>query len=334
MHENRIFYYDFLRAFAIIAVIMCHIGFFFGSLDTLTKIIYHDSIHAIGLMGVPIFLMLTGALLLNKKISLPKFFKRRFSRICFPFIFWVVIILASGFLIFNWNLEIALRRFMGEASILWYFWTLIGIYLFIPIINSFIREYQMKGLEYFLIIWFFTILLKTFQLWPLFPPFEFNFNFELNYFTDFIGFVILGYYLDNKDFKINSINMLIISCLTLIISIGLYDYLILNHVYIGPVYQNLINVFMAIGIFLFIKQLDKLNILEHMKDNLIGKLITSLSIYSYGIYFVHFIIYHYFMLFDFHSNKIIPIMILIVLGISWFIIWILSKIPYINRFSY
>lgn len=132
MHENRIFYYDFLRAFAIIAVVMCHIGSFFGSLDTVTKIIYHDSIHAIGLMGVPIFLMLTGALLLNKKISLSKFFKRRFSRICFPFIFWAVIILASGFLIFDWNLEIALRRFMGEASILWYFWTLIGIYLFIP----------------------------------------------------------------------------------------------------------------------------------------------------------------------------------------------------------
>lgn len=192
----------------------------------------------------------------------------------------------------------------------------------------------MKGLEYFLIIWFFTILLKTFQFWPLFPPFEFNFNFELNYFTDFIGFVILGYYLDNKDFKINFFNMLIISCLTLIISIGLYDYLILNHFYIGPVYQNLINVFLAIGIFLFIKQLDKLNILNHMKNHLIGKFITSLSIYSYGIYFVHFIIYHIFMLFDFHSNKIIPIMILIVLGISWFIIWILSKIPYINRFSY
>ena len=69
-----------------------------------------------------------------------------------------VIILVSGFLIFDWDIEIALRRLMGEASILWYFWTLIGIYLFIPIINSFIREYQMKGLEYFLIIWFFTIL--------------------------------------------------------------------------------------------------------------------------------------------------------------------------------
>ena len=38
--KERIFYYDFLRAFAIIAVIMCHVDIFFGSLTTPLQIIF------------------------------------------------------------------------------------------------------------------------------------------------------------------------------------------------------------------------------------------------------------------------------------------------------
>ena len=64
--KERIFYYDFLRAFAIIAVIICHSDLFFGSLDTPLRIIAQMTFHDIGRIGVPIFLMISGALLLNR----------------------------------------------------------------------------------------------------------------------------------------------------------------------------------------------------------------------------------------------------------------------------
>ena len=53
--KERIFYYDFLRAFAIIAVIICHIMIFFGPATTLAEKILQLTIHDIGRMGVPIF---------------------------------------------------------------------------------------------------------------------------------------------------------------------------------------------------------------------------------------------------------------------------------------
>ena len=46
--KERIFYYDLLRAFAIIAVIICHVDHFFGPLTTQTQIIAQMTFHDIG----------------------------------------------------------------------------------------------------------------------------------------------------------------------------------------------------------------------------------------------------------------------------------------------
>lgn len=54
--KQRIFYYDFLRAFAIIAVIICHVNYFFGPLNTLIEILGQLTFYNFGRMGVPIFL--------------------------------------------------------------------------------------------------------------------------------------------------------------------------------------------------------------------------------------------------------------------------------------
>lgn len=95
--KERIFYYDFLRAFAIIAVILCHIDIFYGDLNTPLQIICKLTINDIGRMGVPIFLMISGALLLNRDYELSDFLKRRFTRIIYPFIFWMTLILGGMF---------------------------------------------------------------------------------------------------------------------------------------------------------------------------------------------------------------------------------------------
>ena len=85
--KERIFYYDVLRAFAIIGVIICHLDHFFGPLTTPAQIIAQMTFHDIGNIGVPIFLMISGALLLNREYpSLEKFLKKRFARIIYPFI--------------------------------------------------------------------------------------------------------------------------------------------------------------------------------------------------------------------------------------------------------
>lgn len=326
MVKNRIFYYDLLRAIAIVAVIMCHVDPFFGNYEPLFKHVLHSIFHEIGLLGVPIFLMISGALLLNKDYELSDFLKRRFSRICYPFVFWIIIILSIGIFYFNWNAEYAWNIFTGgSGSIIWFFWMLVGIYLFLPVVNAFIQKYGLNGAEYFLAIYFFTAILKTFNSYPLFP------SFYLDYFASFIGYPVLGYYLSRKDFKIDDKKMLIIGLIIFIVFLSIYVYAGIYHVPIGKHYQSVVNVLMAAGFFIFIQYMDRLSLFDGVKETIIGKMIISISICSYGMYYAHFIIIKYLTKFGIHSNKLVIFVLLLIVFLSWLVTYVLSKIPYIKK---
>ena len=324
--KERIFYYDLLRAFAIIAVIICHVDHFFGPLTTQTQIIAQMTFHDIGDIGVPIFLMISGALLLNREYpSLPQFLKKRFVRIIYPFIFWIILILGQLYY-HGYNSTFLWHVFIGEPSITWYFWTLIGIYLFIPVLNSFIKEYELKGVEYFLAIWFITMILKTFNSYPLWS------YFNLDMFASFIGYPVLGYYLANKKFKVTDKKMCIIGLITLIVSLAVFVYLKYTNVSLIR-YENLPNIFMGVGLFLLIMYLDKLNAFNKIKDNFIGKAIISLSLCSYGMYFSHVIVVKALSYYNPKSNLLFPAMFVLIVFLSWLLPYVLSKIPYVKTFS-
>lgn len=325
--KERIFYYDFLRAFAIIAVIICHVDFFFGPLTTPTKIIAQMTFHDIGRIGVPIFLMISGALLLNRDYDLSDFLKRRFARIIYPFIFWIILISAQ-ILYLNGTYAQVWKTFIGNPSITWYFWTLIGIYLAIPVINTFIKTYGEEGIKYFLIIWFITIILKTFNSYPLFP------DFNLDFFASYIGYPVLGYYLNTKEFRLNDTKMCILGLVILIISLATFVYLDYNKInLISLIYQNVPIVFMGSGMYIFIRYLDKITSFKHIKDNLIGNAIVSLSICSYGMYFSHLIIINFLAKYNPHSNRLFPVMFALTIFLSWLLPYIFSKIPYLKKVS-
>lgn len=326
--KERIFYYDLLRAFAIIAVIICHVDHFFGPLTSTTQIIAQMTFHDIGRIGVPIFLMISGALLLNRNYpDLGQFLKKRFTRIIYPFIFWIILILAQLYHL-NYNSAFLWKVFIGEPSITWYFWVLIGIYLFIPVLNTFIKEYGEKGCEYFLTIWLITMILKTFNSYPLWA------NFDLSMFAGYIGYPILGYYLANKKFNLSDGKVCISGLLMLLVSLSAFVYLNYYKMpYISLIYQNVPIILMGSGLFVFIKYLDKLNKFDSIKNNFIGKTLNSLSLYSYGMYFSHVIVVKFLSYCNPKSHLMFPVMFVVIIFLSWLMPYILSKIPYVKIFS-
>lgn len=326
--KERIFYYDALRAFAIIAVIICHVDGFFGPLTSTTQVIAQMTFHDIGRIGVPIFLMISGALLLNRDYpDLSQFLKKRFARIIYPFIFWIILILGQLYY-YNYNSSFIWKVFIGEPSITWYFWTLIGIYLFIPVINSFIKEYGEKGLKYFLAIWFIIMILKTFNAYPLWS------YFDLSYFAGYIGYPILGYYLANRKFKMSDSKVCLMGLIMLIVSLSVFVYL---NYYKSPaidlIYQNVPIIFMGTGLFLFVQYLDKTHKFDSIKGNFIGKAISSLSLYSYGMYFSHVLVVKFLSYHNPHTHLMFPVMFVLIIFLSWLMPYILSKIPYVKIFS-
>lgn len=325
--KERIFYYDFLRAFAIIAVIICHVDIFFGPSPNTFQIIAKLTFHDIGRIGVPIFLMISGALLLNKDYDLSNFLKRRFTRIIYPFIFWMFL-LSIGLLCFKSSYAFIWSVITGDFSVAWYFWTLIGIYLFIPILNSFIKDYGETGLKYFLIIWIITIFLKMIHHYPLFT------NFTLDYFTNYIGYPILGYYLVNKKFDLTYKQLLIISSIVFLISFGLYVYLdYFNIDLIEAIYLNIPMILISSSFILIVKCINELTSFQRIKSNILGRIITSISIYSYGMYFSHVIVLKVLSMINPHSDILFPIMFFLMVFGSWLMVVIVNHIPYLKKFS-
>ena len=232
-----------------------------------------------------------------------------------------------GFLWFGWSKDYAWIVFTGNPSIIWYFWMLIGVYLCIPVVNSFIKEYGTRGLEYFLAVWFITVILKTFDLYPPLP------YLNLDFFVGFLGYAILGYYLDNKDFKLRDS---LVSLLGLVIFLISFAIMInFGSSLLKPHYVNVLNVFLACGMFLFIKYLCRFNLFDSIKDRLIGKMIISISICSYGMYYAHFLINKFFLqhFSKVNSNKYALIILILLIALSWAMTYILSKIPFLKKFS-
>ena len=355
---KRIFYLDVLRVLAIILVILSHVcktfarNFPIGSF----KWMFAASFADIAVMGVPIFLMISGALLLGRDYTLSDFMKRRFSRILIPFIFWALLlpIFKMMFLGGAWTLDSYIEMFFLKQY--WFIWMLIGVYLLVPILNSFIKEFELKGLIYLIIIWFIAmLLLRDFSITILERLLVARSLAWKEIFAGFFGFLPLGYYLSVKKFKLTDKQMTLIGLIVFIV------FTLINLIYTMTVspennslsyfgYRQWVSTIQSIGLFIFIKYFSqycentngsfKNKIYSFFKDTFVSKIIFSISVCSYGMYLTH-----YFWLYplEYLSNNIFPIftrnpvLLIGVLGflvlMSWITVLVFSKIPILKYFS-
>lgn len=199
--QNRKIYLDRLKTMAIICVIIIHVtGVWWNiSVEANTWLIL-TAVQSIAKVGVPIFLMVTGALLLDEKkeIGFQKIYKQYLPRIILFFLFWAVLYK----LLYYWehpmqgNLIVSIIKDIIRADVqyhLWYIYALIPIYMVIPVIRKWIAGLTKKEIEYVLILWFlyeifdyFVVNTQTFSLYK-----------NVDYMKiGYLGYVILGYYLD------------------------------------------------------------------------------------------------------------------------------------------
>ena len=97
--------------------------------------------------GVPLFVMLSGALLLGKDEPMKVFFKKRLSRVLIPFLVWSVIVGAILYLqgggrsIVGYTLyELKSVATTGVHGIYWYVYMIIGLYCLTPVLRHIIHS--------------------------------------------------------------------------------------------------------------------------------------------------------------------------------------------------
>lgn len=181
--------------------------------------------------AIPIFVLVTGALLIPVKQQILPFYKKRLSRLLIPFILWSVfynlfpwITGILGFppstvnLFFAWadpsqsfsnslhHILMIPFTFSYYAVQMWYVYLLIGLYLYMPFFSAWIRQSTIKEQQFFLGIWFISLFIPylkqylTNDLWGTCSWNEFG---MLYYFAGFNGYLLLGYYLRNNSINIS-----------------------------------------------------------------------------------------------------------------------------------
>src|SRR5665647_2129885 len=151
--------------------------------------------------AVPLFVMLTGALLLQpNKVDEPLrvFFKKRWNRIGIPVIFWGTIFFAWDFLVRGQSLSalsILQGIFAGPYVHFWYVYILIGLYLITPLLRVVVAHADWRIIRYFLIIWFIgSGIITLVTLYANLSSQTIWFKNNVFLLTGLIGYFILGAY--------------------------------------------------------------------------------------------------------------------------------------------
>jgi len=150
--------------------------------------------------AVPLFVMLSGYLLLGKDYPLPDFLKRRFSRVVIPAVFWMLVYSFYNHLSKGnpATLGAALKGVVtGPVHYhFWFIYLIIGLYLVYPILRPWVRSASNRDFFYFFALsalgtWGYKFL-YTFCQMPI------GVYFEL--FTNNCGYFVLGYFLGARVF--------------------------------------------------------------------------------------------------------------------------------------
>jgi surface polysaccharide O-acyltransferase-like enzyme len=151
---------------------------------------------------VPVFIMITGATLLPRREPLSVYFRKRALRIIPPLLFWSVFYLGwrsyRGEHITNWLLAILKGPTMYH---LWYFYALIGMYLFIPVLRIFFMGSTKNEQTWF--IWIWLAVCSFIPSAQILLDYSFNIGhfldeidpvriFDLGYFSGLAGYLVLG----------------------------------------------------------------------------------------------------------------------------------------------
>jgi len=311
---------------------------------------------------VPLFVMLTGALLLPVKEETSIFYKKRIFRVLWPFLIWSVLynlfpwitgllglrpdVLVDCFpysgpnamkqsfaVSLNYIANIPLNFSLIDVH-MWYIYVLIGLYLYLPIFSAWVEKASDKAKLWFLAAWGLTTLLPYFYeyvsvyVWGGCSWNSFN---MLYYFAGFNGYLLLGHYLRRIDWSTQK---------TVLITIPLFviGYLVtffgFRHITTLPHYTNeqlelfftynsLNVVMMTFAVFMLCKKVK-------VKNEIIKRMLANLTICGFGIYMIHYF-------FTGPSVQLmrtigiplsiqIPLASVVAFGTAWIIVLIIRKI--------
>ncbi|MCW4009060.1 MAG: acyltransferase family protein [Candidatus Bathyarchaeota archaeon] len=350
--RSRALNVDLIRTIAIIGVILVHAsGRWTVDPQRFTQMTQTETAcwgvvciyQSLATIGVPLFAMLTGALLLQpgKKESIRAFFKKRWLRVGLPFIFW-------GAIYFIWDFTVIKIPFSVGAIIqgilngpythFWYGYVLVGLYLMTPILRVLLEKADQTIMKYFVAIWFLGVTITP--LIGVLTPYTLRaslFTLDL-----FVGYFFLGTYLLTVQIRRQTTLMLMILGFALTVAL---TYLLAatvggSKMYLFQQYFSPTVILASAMVFLLLATIQPPSTGKKPNRSRSNKLLGVISANTLSLYLLHVMILESIQngYFGFTINRNIisptisvPIETAITLFISLGIILLLKKVPYLQK---
>ena len=301
--NQHIAYIDVLRVISMLSVVFLHTaaGSLRGNLDSA---VWHVSNVLTSIMSssVPIFFMISGAMLLNseKTLSISFTYKKRLPKAFVPFLTWSVVAVlyfaVTGFITsseVNWtDIVTRLKNITSQPTTvhLWFMYALIPLYILSPILKKMVDALSDNLMRYLILLWLtFSSVIPT--LSAIAPAkiqsfFVLNPSYDLNFLNGYIGYFIIGYSLFKFEKPVSKKMLAFIILVdTTVISLGTW----LKTNQIGQYselfkgYSRVFILILSVAIFLLVKEAS----MSRSHSPRSSKIISVLSTASFGIYLCH-----------------------------------------------
>ena len=366
-NPQHIVWLDVVRFVAMFTVVCCHctdpFNFYPGTAPNIDEIKLWGAIYGALLRPcVPLFVMITGALLLPVRGEVSVFYKKRIPRVLWPFLIWSVIYnlfpWITGLLgikpeiildFFPYSGEEVMRQSLSISldyiaqipfnfSIvdvhMWYIYLLIGSYLYLPVFSAWVEKASDKAKLWFLGAWAVTLLLPYYNQFVaqyLWGTCSWNAFGMFYYFAGFNGYLLIGHYLRNLDWKLGKILAIGLPMFVIGYAVTFFGF---RYITALPEYSDemlelfftycsLNVVMMTIPVFMLCKKVN-------FRSEGIKKALANLTLCGFGIYMIHYF---------FTGPSVllvrtlgvplgiqIPVASVMAFGVSWLIVWAVYRV--------
>lgn len=366
--KEHIVWLDVVRFVAMFTVVCCHcadpFNFFSGELPhNIDDIKWWGAVYASALRPcVPLFVMITGTLLLPVRMDTGRFYRRRISRVFWPFLLWSVL-----YCLYPWLMGImgfgadgvrVFYPYVGDEAMrqsladvwgylrmiplsyvsfdvhMWYIYLLIGLYLYMPVFSAWVEKASERAKQWFLLAWGVTLFVPYMCVF-ITPDFwgacTWNEFYMLYYFAGFNGYLLLGHYLSKIQLPLSKVLLFGIPMFAVGYAVTFtgFRYMTTLPGYSAEQLELFIYycspnvVMMTVPVFLLCKAV-------RVRSSLLKRALANLTVCGFGVYMVHFIFtgpcVTLMRTLDIPLGLQIPFAAVVAFSVSWLLVILIRKL--------
>ena len=339
--KSRNWYWDIFRILAMIFLVIRHSATAtFEFVEMLSTNWWVSNIYgSLSAWMIPVFMMISGASFLEprRNVTPKKLYQKNIVRMLSAFAFWTVFYavynIVSGQDLHN---DFVTMIFEGHFH-LWFIPMIIGMYMLTPLLRP-VAENKKALISITIVTGLTGVIIPTLQdLGLFFDNTLFTGLNHFGFFSAYVCFFFMGYLFHNVSIGKEGRALIYVLGIaaTIIIFIGTYVLTVKDN-YHNEDMQADNNLFTAVqGIALFVFFKEKLKDVEFKEST--QKFILDISGLTFGVYMVHVVLLALLDKFGFSpvtypAVYMIPMLILFVLPTSFFISYVLKKIPFLGKY--